>query len=320
MRAVVLYSGGLDSKLVLRLILNQGLHPLALTFFTPFTPPQLTEPPLSGVEYRNTIFGQEYIDLVKSPSYGWGKNMNPCIDCRIYTLKITKEVMDEVGAPFIVTGEVLGQRPMSQRRDTFRLIEKEVGLEGLILRPLSAKLLPITVPEKEGWIRRGALLNIRGRSRKPQMELAKQWGIGGYPSPAGGCRLTDPNFSHRLREALSFGEDSLRDMELLKLGRHFRLPSGAKVVVGRDEEENGKLSSLASSDGHLLEVVGFPGPLTFLSKGKGEEDLRSAASLCVRYSDGEGAVEVRTRRKGKEIDLLRVPPLEEGKILEYRLG
>lgn len=320
MKAIVLYSGGLDSNLALRIILDQGLEALALTFFTPFTSPIRERSSLPGVEYRSITFGQEYIDLVKSPSHGWGRNMNPCIDCRIYTLKITKGLMDEVGGSFLVTGEVLGQRPMSQRRDTLRLIEKEAGLEGLILRPLSAKLLPPTIPEREGWVRREVLLDFRGRSRKPQMELASQWGIGGYPSPAGGCRLTDPGFSHRLREALNFGEDGLGDMELLKLGRHFRLPSGAKAIVGRNEEENGKLSSLASSDDYLLEVVGFPSPLTLLRKAKGEKDLLDAASLCARYSDGEGVVEVRTWREGKEIDLPKVSPLEEDKILEYRLG
>jgi len=320
MKAVVLYSGGLDSSLALKLILDQGIQALAFTFLTPFTSPKLAAFPLPGVEYRKITFGQEYIDLVKSPSYGWGKNMNPCIDCRIYTLKRAKGLMDEVGASFLVTGEVLGQRPMSQRRDTLRLIEKEAGLEELILRPLSAKLLPPTIPERDGWIRRESLLDLRGRSRKPQMELAKQWGIEGYPSPAGGCRLTDPGFSHRLREALSFGEDSLRDMELLKLGRHFRFLSGAKVVVGRNEEENGKLSSLAFSDDYLLEVVGFPSPLTLLRKAKGERDLLDAASLCVRYSDGEGVVRVRTWREGREIDLPKVSPLDEGKILEYRIG
>ena len=320
MKAVVLYSGGLDSNLALRIILDQGLEALALTFFTPFIAPNVAESPLIEIEYRSLTFGQEYIDLVKSPSYGWGKNMNPCIDCRIYTLKRAKKLMDEEGGSFLVTGEVLGQRPMSQRRDAFRLIEKEAGLKGLIFRPLSAKLLPPTIPEMEGWVKRGSLLDLRGRSRKPQMELAKRWGMEGYPNPTGGCKLTDPGFSCRLREALSFGEDGLRDMELLKLGRHFRLPSGAKAIVGRNEEENGRLSSLASSDDYFLEVVNFPSPLALLRKAKGEEDLLDAASLCVRYSDGEGVVKVRTWREGKEIDLPRVPPLEEDKILEYRLG
>jgi len=160
---------------------------------------------------------------------------------------------------------------------------------------------------------------LRGRSRKPQMELARQWGMEGYPNPAGGCKLTDPGFSCRLQEALEFDEVSLEDMELLKLGRHFRLSSGAKAIVGRNEEENGKLSSLASSDDYLLEVVGFSSPLTLLRKAKGEEDLLDAASLCVRYSDGEGVVKVRTWREGKEIDLLKVSPLEERKILACRI-
>ncbi len=320
MKALVLYSGGLDSNLALKLILEQGLQAVTLTFSTPFTLIKASRPPFSQVECRSIYFGQEYIDLVKSPSFGWGKNMNPCIDCRIYTLRRTKELMEEVGASFIVTGEVLGQRPMSQRRDTFRLIEREAGVEGLVLRPLSAKLLPPTTPEREGWVNRGALLGLRGRSRKPQMELARRWGIESYPTPAGGCKLTDPGFSHRLQEAFQFEEDSLRDMQLLKLGRHFRLPSGGKVVVGRNERENERLSSLVGPEDLLLEVVGFPGPLTLLRKGKGEGDLREAASLCARYSDGEGVVGVKVWREEEEIGLFEVPPLEEDKVARYRIG
>lgn len=300
--AVGLLSGGLDSTLAVKLIADQGIEVHLLNFITPFCTctrrgckhearkvAEKWDLPLSVI-----AVGEEYVEMVKNPGHGYGKNMNPCIDCRIFFLGKAKDHMEEIGASFIFTGEVLGQRPMSQRRDAMRIIERESGLEGKILRPLSAKLMAPTIPEKEGVVDREKLLSMRGRSRKPQMALAEELGVSDYPCPAGGCRLTEPNFSKRLREAFEHGEDSLREIHLLRYGRHFRLPTGRKLVVGRDEEENAVVASLAQRGDVLMEVMGFGSPVAVLRRGKGSEEMELAASICARYSDGkdEGRVRV----------------------------
>ncbi len=188
-----------------------------------------------GIPLKVFNVSEEYLRVVKFPRHGYGRNMNPCIDCRIFMLKKAKAYMEESRAAFIVTGEVLGQRPMSQRKEAMRLIEKEAGLEGFILRPLSAKFLPITIPEKEGWVNREKLLNLQGRSRKPQIELADHFDIHDYPCPAGGCLLTDPGFSKRMKDLMIHDPAfSLNDVHLLKMGRHFRLSPEVKLVVGRN--------------------------------------------------------------------------------------
>ncbi len=246
MKAIALLSGGLDSTLAARLVLDQGIELEALNFMTVFCTctnrgatclaSQKAVETL-GIPLRVFNVSEEYLNVVRNPKHGYGSNMNPCIDCRIFMLKKAKVYMEESGGSFIITGEVLGQRPMSQRRDAMRLIEKEAGLEGLILRPLSAQFLPITLPEREGWIDREKLLNIQGRSRKPQMKLAEQFNIRDYPCPAGGCLLTDPGFARRIRDLMEHQYDfSLNDVHLLKFGRHFRLSPKVKLVVGRNEE------------------------------------------------------------------------------------
>jgi hypothetical protein len=252
--------------------------------------------------------GENYLEMIKRPRYGYGKNMNPCIACRIFMLKEAKKAMVDEGADFIFTGEVLGERPMSQGRRQLKLIEKESGLESLILRPLSAKLLEPTIPEKSG-VDRERLLSIEGRSRRPQIELAKKFGFEGYATPS--CLLTDQNFSRRLREAFSHGEE---DVELLKYGRHFRLPSGKKVVVGRDEKENEVVANLAGDEDILLEAKDLPGPITLLKNSKNGKDVEMAASICLRYSDckGEGTVEI----KGVEGRWLRVKPMDDKRLEE----
>ena len=241
MKAITLLSGGLDSTLASKMVMDQGVELEAVNFLTVFcTCTHRGESCLAsqkavnrlGIPLRVFNVSDEYLDVVKHPKHGYGSHMNPCIDCRIFMLKKTQAYMKEIGASFIVTGEVLGQRPMSQRRDAMRLIEKEAELDGFILRPLSAKLLPATVPEKEGWVSREKLLDIQGRSRKPQMRLADHFGIQDYPCPAGGCLLTDPGFSMRLRDlALHEPDFSLNDVHLLKTGRHFRLSPKGKLIV-----------------------------------------------------------------------------------------
>ncbi|MBM4348360.1 MAG: DUF814 domain-containing protein [Deltaproteobacteria bacterium] len=246
-----------------------------------------------GIPLKVFNVSEEYLDVVRHPKHGYGRNMNPCIDCRIFMLKKTRAYMEESGAEFIVTGEVLGQRPMSQRRDAMRMIEKEAGLEGLILRPLSAQYLPITLPEREGWIDRNKLLNIQGRSRKPQIKLAEQYSIRDYPCAAGGCLLTDPGFGHRMKDLMDHGLDfSLNDVHLLKIGRHFRLSPEVKLVVGRNEEENQKIETFSREGDILLKTAHHPGPVSLLRGRDVGGELARAASITARYSKAKGVREV----------------------------
>jgi tRNA U34 2-thiouridine synthase MnmA/TrmU len=274
MKAIALLSGGLDSTLAAKLVLEQGIELEALNFLTVFcTCTNRGETCLAsqkavdalGIPLKVFNVSEEYLDVVKHPKHGYGSNMNPCIDCRIFMMKKAKAYMEEAGASFIVTGEVLGERPMSQRRDAMRLIEKEAGLDGLVLRPLSAKLLSASIPEKEGWVDREKLLKIQGRSRKPQIQLADHFGIRDYPCPAGGCLLTDPGFAQRMRDLNRYHPDFLlNDVHLLKMGRHFRLSPHLKLVVGRNEEENQKIQTFSQEGDFLLKVSRYPGPLSLL--------------------------------------------------------
>lgn len=294
-KAIGLLSGGLDSTLAVKLMLNQGIEVIAVNFITPFCTctkkgcrheaSRIAEK--FGVPIKIIPATDGYIRMIKNPKHGYGKNMNPCIDCRIFMLKKAKEYMKKTGASFIFTGEVLGQRPMSQMGRTLKLIEKEAGLEGLILRPLSAQFFEPTIPEKKGLVDRGELFSIKGRSRKPQMKLAETFSIKDYPCPAGGCRLTDPRFARRIKESFEHNEDSINDIVLLKYGRHFRFLSGAKVVVGRNEKENSIIGGLAKENDLLFEVMEYGSPTTLLRNSEQEDDIKTAASLCAGYSDGK---------------------------------
>ncbi len=295
MKAVALLSGGLDSTLAIRVILDQGIELEAVNFFTPFCLCN-RKSGCGGYEAKKVAnrFGvrlkifniaAEYLEIIKSPKYGYGKNLNPCIDCRILMHKRAKEYMKEIGASFVITGEVLGQRPMSQHRKALKIIERESGLEGLVLRPLSAKLLPLSIPEKEGWVKRESLLEINGRSRKPQMALAESYKIGDYPCPAGGCLLTDPGFSRRMKDLMAHSEVTLNDIELLKVGRHFRLSEQAKVIVGRNKEENERLLRLAKRGDICFKPVEAKGPVGI---GRGDFDRNAitlASQIMARYCD-----------------------------------
>jgi len=328
-KAIGLLSGGLDSTLAIKLMLEQGIEVFAINFVTPFCTCTRKGCKLEamraaeelGVKLKVVAVGKEYIELVKNPKHGYGKNMNPCIDCRIFMFRRAKQYMEEMGAAFVFTGEVLGERPMSQRLEAMKIIERESGLEGRLLRPLSAKLLKPTIPELEGLVDREKLLAIQGRSRKPQMVLAQNFDIKDYPCPAGGCRLTDPGFARRIKDAFQHSEDSLKDMELLKYGRHFRLPSGAKVVVGRNKEENEVILKMASPSSTLLEVREAPSPITLLCKGITPKDIELAASICLRYSDYkdmEGKVYYWKKKDNIE-KTVEVKRIEEDKLAEYRI-
>jgi len=294
-KAVGLLSGGLDSTLAVKLMIDQGVEVHVLNFVTPFCTctrkgckhEASRVAKLFNVPVKIISAGRTYIEMIKNPKHGYGKNMNPCIDCRIFLFQKAKKYMKEIGARFIITGEVLGQRPMSQHKKALNIIEKESETEGLVVRPLSAKLFPPTIPEEKKWIDREKLLFIQGRRRIPQMELAKEFGINDYPCPAGGCRLTDPGFAKRLREAFEHDEDIIKDIRLLRYGRQFRLESGAKVIVGRNEEENMILKGFQDENDILMEVTGVGSPIVLLKKIRGKNDIKKAAILCVRYSDAD---------------------------------
>jgi len=327
MKAIALLSGGLDSMLAAKVVLEQGIELEAVNFLTVFCTctnrgstclaSQKASEAL-GIPLKVFNVSEEYLNVVRNPKHGYGSHMNPCIDCRIFMLKKTKGYMEDSGASFIVTGEVLGQRPMSQRKEAMRLIEKEAGVEGLILRPLSAKSLPITIPEKEGWINREKLLGLQGRSRRPQMRLAEELGIRDYPCPAGGCLLTDPGFARRIKDLMEHRYDfSLNDVHLLKFGRHFRLNPNVKLIVGRNEEENQKVQTFSVEEDILLKVSRFPGPLSLLRGEANEGEIEKAAAITARYSKAKDMkkVEVLYRKAREDGERsLSVSPLSDKEI------
>ena len=329
-KAIALLSGGLDSILAVKLMLDLGFQVIALNMKTPFCTcdskdvcySQLTAEKLD-IPLRRIYGGQDYLEMVKNPRHGYGKNMNPCLDCRVFLFKRAKQLMEQEGAEFIFTGEVLGERPMSQRRDAMNLIERESGLKGRVLRPLSAGLLEPTLMEKEGLVDRDKLLSIQGRSRKPQLALAEKHRIDFFPCPAGGCLLTDPAFALKLKESIEHGEDSGRHMTLLKVGRHFRTPSGAKIIAGRDKGENETLVGLASNKEPKFTVHEQKSTYVLLLGVHAGEDKTLAAGVCARYSDAKDAGEVSVRMwldSPSEFDLLCVRPLEESLLCRFRIG
>jgi tRNA(Ile)-lysidine synthase TilS/MesJ len=295
MKALCVYSGGLDSALAAAVIRAQSIEVLALFFETPFFPSIRAKKSAiaSGLPFRVVNITERHMEILKNPRHGYGRHMNPCIDCHTLMFRIAGELLEEERAQFVVTGEVLGQRPMSQNKGALALIARESGLGERILRPLSAKLLPVTLPEKEGWVARDLLLDFNGRSRKPQMALARQLNIAEYPAPAGGCLLTEKDFSNRLRDLLSSNPDpETRELELLKIGRHFRVAPHCKLIVGRNKLENDAIENLAGKEDFVLSAVSVPGP-TVLVSGKDSEDvLPLAAAVAAAYSDAQGEVEI----------------------------
>jgi len=336
-KAVALLSGGLDSTLAVKLMVDQGVEVVALNFTSAFCTcdsggskgvgcksesRRVAEE--FGVPIKVITKGLDYMEIVRNPRFGYGKGINPCVDCRIFMFNKAKEFMAEIGADFIITGEVLGQRPMSQRRDVFERIERECGLTGLILRPLCAHALEPTKAEKEGLVDRNRLLGVVGRSRREQIDLAESLGVVDYPCPSGGCLLTDRVFSRKVRDLLDHKEGlTTKDLLLLKAGRHFRR-GGVKVVVGRDEADNRRLKTLVQPGDVFLEPVGFHGPAALVS-GAGPSGVNGAvgfaAGLIMKYAGGkagkvcrvraasEGAaeeIEVRAPATDAEVDEARV--------------
>lgn len=287
-KALGLFSGGLDSILAARLLMEQGIEVTGISFETPFFGSGRARDAAGqlGVPLIVVDITEPHLAVMKHPRHGFGSNMNPCIDCHTLMVSRACAVMKEKGFDFVFTGEVLNERPMSQNINSLRIVERQSGCEGYLLRPLSAKLLDETIPEKEGMVDRARLLDLHGRSRKPQMALAEKFGITSYLQPAGGCLLTDPGFSSRLKELRDReGIDDVRALHLLKVGRHFRLENGKKVVVGRNETENAKIEDLSREGDVQLWPEAVPGPIVIIPGGGDASDIEEAARACARYSD-----------------------------------
>ncbi len=317
---ISLFSGGLDSSLSVLLMLRQNVQVTAITFMTHFGCDLSDRSSCSsnpypaakqfGFDVKLVHLAEKFVKIVQNPTYGYGKNMNPCVDCRILMLREAKDYMDMVGADAVITGEVLGQRPFSQMRPKLHLTEREAGLKGRLLRPLSAKLLPPTIAELDGRIDREKLEAICGRGRHRQMELAKEFGLENYPSPASGCLLTDPEYSRKLRDLLQHTPHiNFIDLNLLQVGRHFRLTPETKVIVGRSESDNNKLEAYAEPADWLLEVMDTGSPVTIVRGAPTPDDLEKAAAITARYCDlrTEPSVEV-TLRQAKDSRTLRLEP------------
>lgn len=333
MKAITLISGGLDSTLAARLMQDLGVELICLNTVSPFC--LCNRPSSTGcihgaskvardlnLKLISIDVSKEILDIVKNPKFGYGSNMNPCLDCRVLLLEKAKEAMQNEGASFIITGEVLGQRPMSQRLHNLRFIEAQAGLSGLVVRPLSAKVLSPTIPEKEGWIPREKLLAINGRSRREQFDLARKFGINDFPCPSGGCLLTDPEFSKRLRDLMRYGEFGLNDIQLLKIGRHFRLDKKTKLVVGRNQAENERLMGLVKEDDYIFmpcEEVAGP---TSLGRGVFSDELiRLSCDIVGAYCDvnGDAGTDILCFNKGVLREKRRVPILEKDKLVNLRI-
>lgn len=312
-KAVALLSGGLDSNLAIRMMKEQGVEVEAVAIKTPFCDfdcgkgcghrvKEVADE--LGVKLKTVYFGEEYLRMLKNPKHGYGSGMNPCIDCREMMYGAAKEHMEKTGADFIITGEVLFQRPMSQNNKALHIIENESGLEGKVLRPLSAKHLPPTDAEKDGLIKRENMGDIKGRSRKGQLALAKRFGVQDPPNAAGGCLLTDPAFSKRVEDLMGHVADipSINDIELLKVGRHFRLTQTAKLVVGRNKDENEIVKALVEDTDVVFEAVDHVGPTCILRGKSDDATIAKAAEITLRYSDApkDAGSKVRITMAGDE--------------------
>ena len=323
-KGLALLSGGLDSTLAVKAMVDQGVEIEAVHFTTPFcncdkcSVDQVSEQ--FNIPVHHIFMGQEFLDLVADPPHGYGSQMNICIDCRIAMFRKAKELGDDIEAEFYVTGEVLGQRPFSQRRNAMRLIEAEAELDRKILRPLSAKLMEKTDAEEEGVVDRDSLYAIQGRRRVPQMELAEELGVYDYPCPSGGCLLTDPQFARKLRDYIHHeGKPVLEDMILLRIGRHFRLGK-ARAIVGRNEKENNILSALAQRRGlPRFEVKGHMGPVSILIGDAEAETVEMMASITARYSDAPRDEAVDVECVDGDVSVLNVSSMGDEEIESLRI-
>lgn len=295
-RALGLSSGGLDSILSALILRDQGIEVEWIAFETPFFSSRnacqaayKTKIPITVENITNT-----YIKMLKNPPCGYGKHMNPCMDCHALMFRLAGTIMKNKGFNFVFSGEVLGQRPMSQTKPSLRYVEKHSDIDGYILRPLSAKRLPLTIPEKEGLVNREMLLDISGRSRKPQIKLAEKFGITEYPNPAGGCLLTDKGYSNRLKDLFEHQEIyTEKELHLLKYGRHLRLNNNTKLIIGRTKQDNEKIINYHnSSRDTVINIKDFPGPIVLIPPRASKSIIIKAASICAGYSKAPNNTQV----------------------------
>jgi tRNA-specific 2-thiouridylase len=338
-KAVALLSGGLDSNIAVRMMKEQNIEVEAVAIKTPFCDfdcgkgcghKVMEVSSELGIELKTIYLGKEYLTMLKNPKHGYGSGMNPCIDCRMMMYDEAKKHMKKIGADFLITGEVLHQRPMSQNSNALSVIERETDMEGKVLRPLSAQLLPKTEPEKNGLVNRSLLGSIQGRSRKEQLQLANKFGIVDPPNSAGGCLLTDPQFAKRIRDLMehSIAEPSINDVELLKLGRHFRFNGYSKLIVGRNRGENESLLSLTLNSDYSIQTIEIPGPVAIL-RINAKPDLRkhkkllsSSIGITLRYSDvlPEKNCQVRvTNKQNKTNKIVTTLPYSITEVDKYRI-
>ncbi len=290
MKAIALFSGGLDSTLAMKLIINQGIEVVACNISTGFGSVKDRRAHMQnmcdqvGAKLRIVDIQDEYLEKVLfTPKHGYGKHFNPCIDCHAKMFEVAKRLMEEEGASFLISGEVLGQRPMSQNGESLQKVLQLSDCEGLLLRPMSAKLLEPTIPEINGWVDREKLEEIVGRSRDRQMELVQEFGLVDFERPGGGCLLTDEHFSRKIRDVLAHDEAFIKaDIPTLKYGRQLRLPDGAKLIIGRDQDENTKLEEIENPKFIHINTELF-GPHSLLSKNATQEDKLLAAKLVLAY-------------------------------------
>lgn len=314
-KALGLCSGGLDSMLAGLVLSKQGVEVVWVCFETPFFNAEKARAASEriGIPLIVRDITERYLPMLASPPAGYGQHMNPCMDCHALMFRAAGEMMTAVGADFLFSGEVVGQRPMSQVKSSLRYVEKRSGFDGYILRPLSARKLPVTPMEEKGLVDRERLLDFSGRSRKPQMALAESFGITDYPAPAGGCLLTDPGFARRLKDLFAHGQSVCRrDLELLKYGRHLRLDPAAKLIVGRNKTENTRILELYQPGTDILiRLCGIAGPAGLIPGGGPPEAVGRAAGICAGYTRAarDRAVEAKVRRPGRDPEIIRVMPI-----------
>lgn len=322
-RALAMISGGLDSILAAKLVKEQGIEVIGICFKSYFFGSKNAERMTKQIDIPLEVvdFSKEHFEMVKNPPHGYGKNINPCIDCHAMMMKYSGELLKQFNADFIITGEVMNQRPMSQNKASLNLVKKESGFGDKILRPLCAKALQPTQMELDGMVDRERLLGITGRSRKIQMELAEKWGIKDYPSPAGGCKLTEPNYGIRLKELLKHDNNpSVRELEFLRYGRHFRVSEKAKVISTRTQVESEEVKKLLREDDLILLATDFNGSMVIGVGEFNDEDIKIAAEITGRYCKGknEESVEIKySYYNKKEQNFINVKPATDEYLKQY---